>query len=348
MRSQQSRADPGSWAFLSTRIGRRLLAVFIAASLAPLLVVAWFTLSTTRATTEEQTHAVLRAAADGAEAQLREFLKHLEDQTLDFAQDHKLREILEISKADSTPTAALSSLLAHERGIFSEVQELFVVLPDGRLLASSTATNLSRDYTGADFFTYGQQGYFGGDVAIDPVNGRLTWVMAAPIRDVSDRHLLGVLAVRVDPRTLSDLTTGRRVLATGADTQAFRIGETGETYIVNRDRLMITESRRIPNSVLRVRVDTLPIRKAFEEDQELAGNYRDCRGEEVTGASMILRDRGWVVVTEMDFRQAFAPIFLLERRFLAVSIALALVAVFLAWSFTRRIIRPIQLLEERS
>jgi signal transduction histidine kinase len=48
----------------------------------------------------------------------------------------------------------------------------------------------------------------------------------------------------------------------------------------------------------------------------------------------------------MDFRQAFAPIFLLERRFLAVSIALALVAVFLAWSFTRRIIRPIQLLED--
>ena len=100
------------------------------------------------------------------------------------------------------------------------------------------------------------------------LDGETTWVMSAPIRNATADRVLGVLAVRLEPSVLSELTIGRRILREGADTQSFRIGETGETYVVNRERLMITESRDIPDSVLKVKVDTLPVRAALEKNKK--------------------------------------------------------------------------------
>ena len=96
--------------------------------------------------------------------------------------------------------------------------------------------------------------------------------MSAPIRGCGpgDRVPRRFGRSGLDPQVLSELTIGRRILREGADTQSFRIGETGETYIVNRERLMITESRDIPDSVLKVKVDTLPVRAALEGGQEMS------------------------------------------------------------------------------
>src|SRR5947207_6587615 len=99
----------------------------------------------------------------------------------------------------------------------------------------------------------------------------------------------------------------------GADTQSFRIGETGETYIVNHNKLMITESRFVKDSVLKVKVDSEPVRVALSQGKELTGDYQDYRGRTVSGASTVIPETGWVVLTEIDFTQAFAPLQRLER-----------------------------------
>jgi signal transduction histidine kinase len=154
------------------------------------------------------------------------------------------------------------------------------------------------------------------------------------------------LAVRLDPQALSELTIGRRILREGADTQSFRIGETGETYIVNRDRLMITESRDIPDSVLKVKVDTLPVRAALEEGREITGDYPDYRGVMVSGASVILRDQGWIVLTEIDFSQAFASIRRLRNVLVGLMVGFGLGSVMLAGAWARGIVRPLRMVGE--
>src|SRR5439155_9595682 len=128
----------------------------------------------------------------------------------------------------------------------------------------SEPENAGKDRSSAGYFAEGQKSFFAGDVVRAP-DGETTWVMSAPIRNATADRVLGVLAVRLEPSVLSELTIGRRILREGADTQSFRIGETGETYIVNRERLMITESRDIPDSVLKVKVDTVPVRTALEK-----------------------------------------------------------------------------------
>ncbi|MGH7967872.1 MAG: sensor histidine kinase, partial [Limisphaerales bacterium] len=158
-------------------------------------------------------------------------------------------------------------------------------------------------------------------------------------------RLLGVVALRIDPGVLSDLTTGRRILAEGADTQSFRIGDTGETYLVNRYSLMITESRYLRNAILEVKVDTLAVRTALRKGREIVADYKDYRGVPVSGATAIFPDMGWVLITEIDFSQAFAPVRRLRNGFLALATSLAVLVTYLAWRWAQRIIQPLQMLK---
>lgn len=338
--------------FLNTRIGRRFVAIFLTISLVPLLTMGWFALRSSESAVQRQTQSVLRAAADGAEAQLREFLRHLQEQTIGVAEDKKVREILESAETSSGPARVFSASpdmsrwLARLQEIESDTEEILVLTPDGRVVASSRQENIGRQFSSSEFFQRGLQKFFPGDVSTDPHSGALTWIMAAPIKDASGSRTVGVAALRINPRTLSDLTSGRRIIAEGAGTQSFRIGDTGETYIVNRDGLMITESRYNTNTILKVKVDTLPVRTALQRGEEVVADYTDYRGSEVAGASAVLRDMGWVLLTEIDFAQAFAPIRQFQRGLLELTAALVVALILLAWASARRIIRPIQMLAE--
>jgi signal transduction histidine kinase len=336
--------------FITTRIGRRFLAIFLGISLLPLAVLGFLGMKRSESALREQTTAILRAASNGAEAQLREFLRQLKGQTLELARDPRVREALHATVSpragDSRPVPSLDDLLALKQEVASDVLEISAVSPSGRVLGSSIRESVGADLSSAEYFHRGRRSFSFGDILKDSATGVLSWVMSAPILDEKSRQLLGVLILRVNPRSLSDLTTGRRVLAEGADTQSFRIGETGETYIVNRQLFMITESRYLSNSVFRVRVDTLPVRIAFDQGHEIVSDYKDYRGIPVSGASIILRDLDWVVVTEIDFNQAFAPIRELRWELMLTLLGLSFVAAFLAWTSTSRIIWPIRMITQ--
>jgi signal transduction histidine kinase len=136
------------------------------------------------------------------------------------------------------------------------------------------------------------------------------------------------------------------MLSKGANTQPFRLGDTGETYIVNRNGFMITESRYASNSVLKVRVNTLPVRAALERWQEITDRYTDYRGIMVTGSSALLREPPWILITEVDFKQAFAPIKRLRHELIVATAILIALAIGFAWSTTWRVLNPIRLLSE--
>lgn len=338
--------------FLSTRIGRRFLGIFLIIALLSPVIIGWMAIRKSEAAIRQQTLRILRAASDGAEAQLREFLEHFKTQLFHISQHEKILEALQShsgaeSTADSSNVvSSLSDVLASQQQKLPDVQEVFVLALNGRVFASSVAKNVGRDFSTTDFFARGQRSFFGGDIFIDRESGQPTWIMTSPINDPVSHRLLAIVAFRVDPQTLSDLTSGKRILSEGADTQSFRIGDTGETYIVNRDHLMITESRYRPGSILKQKVETLPVRVALERNEEIAADYIDYRGNEVSGASIILRNLDWVVITEIDFNQAFAPTQRLRHQLIAWIIGLVLFALLLSWIFTWRLLRPIRLLSD--
>jgi C4-dicarboxylate-specific signal transduction histidine kinase len=224
--------------FLNTRIGRRLLAVFLATSLLPLVAVGWFAIKSSESALRRQSLSVLRAASDGAEAQVREFLLHLREATLAFSEDPGIRDALEAMRSTAashesvSASAELAEVSNSQKKRMPEAQEVFILDAAGKEVASSNAGLLGQDLSSKQCFVQGKLAYFPGDVARDPESGQISWVMAAPIKESGTDRLPGVVALRIDPGFLSDLTTGRRILAEGADTQSFRIGDTGQTYLV--------------------------------------------------------------------------------------------------------------------
>ncbi len=316
--------------------------MFIAIAL-PLVAVGWLGINSATSALKRQTELILRAASDGAEAQLREFRLHLKEETLALSKDARVREAL--NAAGSGDNHRDFQVLVSLRERIPEAREIFVLTKEGRVGASSEPEHAGSDQSSAGYFVEGQKSYFAGDVTRTP-DREATWVMSAPIRDATTEQVLGVFAVRLDARILSDLTAGRRVLHEGADTQSFRMGETGETYIVNRQRLMITESRDIPDSVLKVKVDTLPVRAALENGQEMTGEYTDYRGVLVSGASVILQEQGWVMLTEIDFSQVFAPIRRLWNVLVGVMAGLGVGGILLAGAWARGIVRPLRFVSE--
>ena len=316
--------------------------MFIAISL-PLVTAGWFGIKSATSALKRQTELILRVASNGAEAQLREFLLHLKEETLALSVDGRMRNALEAGGPGDSHN--VSEVLISLRERIPEAREIFVLTKEGRIGASSEPENAGKDRSSAGYFVEGQKSFFAGDVVRAP-DGETTWVMSAPIRNATADHIVGVLAVRCEPQVLSELTIGRRIQREGADTQSFRIGETGETYIVNRERLMITESRDIPDSVLKVKVDTLPVRAALEKGQEMIGDYSDYRGIMVSGASVILREQGWIMLTEIDFSQAFAPIRRLRNVLVGLMVGLSVGGIALAGAWARGIVRPLRIVSE--
>lgn len=79
---------------LRTRIGRRSLLAALAISLAPLLVIGWIAVVRGQAGIHKQTLAVLRAASDGSEAEIREFLGYLKNRAVSISLDlHSSRNL---------------------------------------------------------------------------------------------------------------------------------------------------------------------------------------------------------------------------------------------------------------
>jgi signal transduction histidine kinase len=325
---------------LKSKVGRTFLAVFLLLT-TPLLVASWFELHASTHALQQQTHSVLRAASDGGEAQLREFLQLVERSTEALANDDSIVRTF----SDRNPSL-VDNALSRIRVILPEIQEIFCIDATGKVIASTTQTFRGRDESGADLFRIGRTSFYPGDVIREPETGHVVWRMSAPVRNPKTDEPVGVVVMAVDPNSLSSLCTGLRVTTQGADTQVFRIGETGETYIVDKDGYMITESRFIPDAILKVKVDTEPIRLAATQDREMIGDYKDYRGIPVSGSSNLIRRMHWVLLTEINFSQVFAPMAAIRNALLGITILVGIISIVIAAWLAGQIVRPIQLVTD--
>ncbi len=97
--------------------------------------------------------------ADGAEAQIREFLLHLKEKTIGLSRDKAIRATLESSdsakdSARLTIASRLSEDFAERQQEFPDAQEIFVIDPHGRVLASSVSASVGRDVCESDSATH--------------------------------------------------------------------------------------------------------------------------------------------------------------------------------------------------
>ncbi len=126
---------------------------------------------------------------------------------------------------------------------------------------------------------------------------------------------------------LGHILSGQFQITQGAQSGRvlFEYLKTAEIYMVNKDRILITPSRFIADAVLKLRVDTYPVKACLEEGREVAGEYTDYRGIKVFGASMCLARDNAVLIAEVDAEEILAPLKELRMQFALVSAFVTLI-----------------------
>lgn len=148
--------------------------------------------------------------------------------------------------------------------------------------------------------------------------------------NASHDKVLGVIYASVPTHVTSEILLNREGL-----------GESGETYLVNQDGLMISESRFVQGAAFSQVVNTLPVAECFEKGATVNGIYPDYRSIPVYGASACEKDSGFVLLAEYDVAEINAPVTELQNQAIIISVASALTTGTAAFFISKSISRPI-------
>lgn len=125
------------------------------------------------------------------------------------------------------------------------------------------------------------------------------------------------------------------------------LGESGESYLVGGDRLMRTQSRFGNNTGVSIMVNTKAVAEALKghESTEAIADYRNIKVLSSWG-KINQPDLNWVIIAEMDYAEALAPVNALRNSQLIIGLIVTIVIFVFAFLFSRRITGPILLLNK--
>lgn len=121
------------------------------------------------------------------------------------------------------------------------------------------------------------------------------------------------------------------------------LGMSGESYLVGSDFLMRSSSRFQTNSVLKTKVETEAVNLAFKN---LSGTkvIKDYRNISVLSSysKIHIPFLNWVMVTEIDYKEATIPIYKIRNEIIFISIFIFSIVLFVIFALSRKITFPIQ------
>lgn len=225
--------------------------------------------------------------------------------------------------------------------IFETHEEIFqirVLDKEGIIIASShgdTGIDKSTD----EIFLKGKERSFIGDLHLSPLTHKYISCISVPI--LLNKQFAGVLVISLDAsKALFPITTDHSGL-----------GETGETYLVNKDGYMISPSRFVDDVILKQKLDPIYL----EEENSISPDtlpedkiafIKDYRGIEVLSIHTHIPEMGWHLISEIDVKEAFAPVSQLTNTLFLVLLIILFIVIVLSSFITRTITRPLRRLHE--
>ena len=193
-------------------------------------------------------------------------------------------------------------------------------------LGTSDKNNLFND----PLFQRGLQSSF---VDFEPFQNGKKMIVVSPIfsRDskIGD-EAIGVVISRMRTAAIDSVLLNRSGL-----------GESGEIYIVNKDFLMLSDSRFIENTIFKQKVDTIAVQKCFNEGMNFEGLYLDYRGTQIYGSSYCANDLGFVLLAEIDEKETVQPIIILQERIFETGLLITTGMAIIAFIISRTLSKPL-------
>jgi PAS domain S-box-containing protein len=227
----------------------------------------------------------------------------------------------------------------------------------GIVTVATEGEGIGYDISGMDYFKEAIQGktYVSSIVPseIPLINeygekelGLPTMFVSSSLRD-KEGNIIGVVALRIDATKLSDLTL------------SLNLGRTGETYLINKDGYMITESRfagHLREMGLIKKRCALELKLVNQETGKLtsgvrqcvsgsrgfdAEGYKDYSGITVLGVWRWLPEFNWGIMAEIDKDEGYGAVYNLNYIVTAVLLILSFPFIFVAYFVGRKLSAPL-------
>ena len=212
-------------------------------------------------------------------------------------------------------------------GSSAGLENVEIIGRDGKVLLSSNPSDEGASMSNNRLF---QRAMTASALEFQMVSGQRKAIVAAPIYGHADPEPIGVVTATMDVAGFDEILLNRKGL-----------GQTGEVYLVNENRTLISESRFIENAAFHTQVDTLAANECFDNDKEVFARYPDYRGIPIIGSSYCAKDLGFVLLAEIDEAEIFHPITELRDAILAAAIVITGVVVTISVYVSRTISKPI-------
>lgn len=347
-------------------IKHKLRITFIAVAIVPMILVGTMSFWKAREALTHSTFEGLHAISEFKESEVFYYIENLKTRTMDFSSDGLISvavEAFEKNRRQNTDNKLydeaffvelLSAHLRNKKQLDKNLSHMDLLSLDGKVIASSDKKRIGQDRSKEKYFISGKENIYIKDLEIntDEENGT-SWslTISAPIMTKEEpSRLIGVIANHFDATDLNKIMTGQLTLDLGALTQLRGLGKTGETFLVNKERLMLNDSLFIKDAAFKQRVDTFPVEKCLKEDKEVVGNWIDYRGIPVAGSSMCitLGDVRWTLITKQDEAEALASINGLRNLYIIVGTITLFIVGLIATAIARSISDPINSLKKGS
>jgi signal transduction histidine kinase len=164
-------------------------------------------------------------------------------------------------------------------------------------------------------------------------------VMVAPVFDSEqiaeespDRAPTGYVIVFKDIESANGILRDKRFM-----------GETGESYLADKNGLMLTSSRFNEGVRYHQVVTSVPVEACFKNGADInAAQYISYTGKLVFGTSQCERNIGMILISEQDNSELFAPIVSLQERYLLIILGIIAAASLVSFHLSISILRPLQ------
>jgi signal transduction histidine kinase len=222
-----------------------------------------------------------------------------------------------------------------EAKVSSDIKNISILTPDGRVIASTDITEIGTDHSGREYFIRGKRGNCVDVFALDK-NQNIVNYLSGPIH-LNDRFL-GVAVIETSADSIISLVSDY----TG-------LGETGETLLVKRDERgdaqYITPLRFDIKAALRrthPKHDLKsPTTQALLKKEQSFMDTVDYRGKHVLSVTRYIEETDWGLVAKIDRAVAFEPAIRLRNLSLAVISATIILMVAASLYIGHHITRPI-------
>ncbi len=236
------------------------------------------------------------------------------------------------NKADTNFNTLVKNAQGHLNRIASTkgYEDIMLISAEGKieLTCAEHAAEVGFDVSSEYYFKEGKEKTCFTDLFYNKFANKNLLYIVSPCIDAQGRFA-GCVILEVGMKRIYNILVDREGL-----------GETGETYVVNREKLMVSESRFLKDVSLRVKADTVGVTEGLSGKAGVA-IYPDYRNIPVFGSWHPIKHTNWVLLAEIDEAEAFAPVGI-NRLYQIVLVAGAIVMVIIVAIFSARAtVRPV-------